>query len=262
MLLISTIPLGISFALLFMPPEGMSDTQVYMANGFRGTRSVQLDFLPNTNLSLGAELIQTFEDRTKIFAYSAFIQAMSVAVAYGLITAYFFRTTEDYDPGFLNPAGYPQMAISFACVMILAILTCAFGTRDQIPHLRQSEPVSRFSLSTVFTEMWSVLKNSSFRAVFLGTLFASVIAGIESAFTPSWVYILGLSNRGPGLSRLRWVVWFSHNLLPDPKIVRYLGRRMAVVVPLTLWTLAINIPISMRLLDAPWFLQTTRSGCS
>tara|TARA_A100000164_G_scaffold326760_1_gene312624 strand:- start:158 stop:682 length:525 start_codon:yes stop_codon:yes gene_type:complete len=28
---------------------------------------------------------------------------------------------------------------------------------------------------------------------------------------------------------------------------------MAVVVPLTLWTLAINIPISMRLLDAPWF---------
>ena len=60
-----------------------------MANGFRGTRSVQLDFYQIPHLSLGAELIQTFEDRTKIFAYSAFIQAMSVAVAYGLITAYF-----------------------------------------------------------------------------------------------------------------------------------------------------------------------------
>ena len=36
--------------------------------------------------------------------------------------------------------------------MISAILTCAFGTRDQIPHLRQSEPVSRFSL-TVFTDV-------------------------------------------------------------------------------------------------------------
>ena len=255
MLLISTIPLGISFALLFMPPEGMSDTQGFIwLTVFAVLVRFSWTFYQIPHLSLGAELIQTFEDRTKIFAYSAFIQAMSVAVAYGLITAYFFRTTEDYDPGFLNPAGYPQMAISFACVMILAILTCAFGTRDQIPHLRQSEPVSRFSLSTVFTEMWSVLRNSSFRAVFLGTLFASVIAGIESAFTP----FLGIHFWGFQTEDLAYLVYvglfgFPITFYLTPRIVRYLGRRMAVVAPLALWTLAINIPISMRLLDAPWF---------
>ena len=112
MLLISTIPLGISFALLFMPPEGMSDTQGFIwLTVFAVLVRFSWTFYQIPHLSLGAELIQTFEDRTKIFAYSSFIQAMSVAVAYGLITAYFFRTTEDYDPGYLNPAGYPQLSL-------------------------------------------------------------------------------------------------------------------------------------------------------
>ena len=102
--------------------------------------------------------------------------------------------------------------------------------------------------------MWSVLKNSSFRAVFLGTLFASVIAGVESAFTP----FLGIHFWGFQTEDLAYLVYvglfgFPITFYLTPRIVRYLGRRMAVVVPLALWTLAINIPISMRLLDAPWF---------
>ena len=167
-------------------------------------------------------MIQTFEDRTKIFAYSAFIQSMSVAVAYGLITAYFFRTTEDYDPGFLNPEGYPQMALSFACVMVLAIVTCVIGTRDQIPYLRESGPISRFSITTIFKEMWVVLQNSSFRAVFLGGLFASVIAGIESAFTP----FLGIHFWGFQTEDLAYLVYvglfgFPITFYLTPRLVGY-----------------------------------------
>ena len=255
MLLISAIPLGISFALLFMPPEGLNDTQGFIwLTVFAVLVRFSWTFYQVPHLSLGAELIQTFEDRTKIFAYSAFIQSMSVAVAYGLITAYFFRTTEDYDPGFLNPEGYPQMALSFACVMVLAIVTCVIGTRDQIPYLRESGPISRFSITTIFKEMWVVLQNSSFRAVFLGGLFASVIAGIESAFTP----FLGIHFWGFQTEDLAYLVYvglfgFPITFYLTPRLVGYLGRRMAVVVPLALWILAVNIPISLRLLDVSWF---------
>lgn len=54
---------------------------------------------------------------------------MSVAVAYGLITGYYFPTVEGvYDPGFLNPDAYPVMSRTFAVVMVVAILICLFGT--------------------------------------------------------------------------------------------------------------------------------------
>ena len=255
MLLISALPLGVSFVLLFMPPTGMNDTEGFLwLTVFAVLVRVSWTFYQIPHLSLGAELVQTFEDRTKLFAYSAFIQSMSVAVAYGLITAYFFRTTEDYDPGFLNPEGYPRMAISFACVMVLAILACVIGTRDQIPYLRESRSVSRFSITTIFKEMWVVLQNSSFRAVFFGGLFASVIAGIEAAFTP----FLGIHFWGFQTEDLAYLVYvgifgFPITFYLTPRLVRYMGRRMAVVVPLTLWILAVNIPISMRLLEVSWF---------
>ena len=116
------------------------------------------------------------------------------------------------------------------------------------------ETLSRLSLTTVFTEMWSVLRNSSFRAVFFGTLFASVIAGIESAFTP----FLGIHFWGFQTEDLAYLVYvglfgFPITFYLTPRIVKFLGRRMAVVVPLALWILAVNIPISLRLLDVSWY---------
>lgn len=225
MLLLSTIPLAITFTLLFMPPTGMTDFQGFLwLTTFAVLMRISWTFYQIPHLSLGAEMIQTFEDRTKIFAYSAFIQSMSVAVAYGLITAFFFRTTDEYDPGFLNPAGYPQMAFSFACVMVLAIVTCVLGTRDQIPYLRQSAIIPRFSMTTVFTEMYAVLKNSSFRAVFLGTLFCVGDRRYRSGFhTFPGFPLLGISDRRPGVSGLCGVVRISDYLLPDTAIGRLHG---------------------------------------
>ena len=51
-----------------------------------------------------------------------------------------------YDPGFLNPDGYPAMSRTFAVVMVVAILVCAAGTRKEIPNLRETQerPTVRF----------------------------------------------------------------------------------------------------------------------
>ena len=151
-----------------------------------------------------------YYQRSTLFAYSAFIGAMSVAVAYGLITRYYFPTVEGvYDPGFLNPDGYPAMSRTFAVVMVAAILMCIAGTRKEIPFLRETQERTQVQFSTLFTEIWEVLKNGSFRAVFFGLLTGSLVGGVESAFTPcpSWASTSGVSERSSCPTWPSWGWW-------------------------------------------------------
>jgi Na+/melibiose symporter-like transporter len=102
------------------------------------------------HLSLGAEMASGYHQRSTLFGYSAFFAAMSVAVAYGLITGYYFPTTEQFDPGFLDASGYTRMSLTFAAVMVGAILLCVIGTRNQIPYLREDVFTQLLWLSSGF----------------------------------------------------------------------------------------------------------------
>ena len=186
MLLASVLPLAVSFVLLFSPPDGMSDLEGFlwlMTFGVLVRASYTFYHIPH--LALGAEMAKEYYQRSTLFAYSALVGTMSVAVAYGLITGYYFPTVEGiYDPGFLNPDGYPAMSQTFAVAMVVSILLCVAGTRKEIPYLRDTQERAKVRFSILFTEIWEVLKNPSFRAVFTGMLLASVVAGVEAAFTP------------------------------------------------------------------------------
>lgn len=75
------------------------------------------------------------------------------------------------------------MGRTFAVAMVVAILLCIAGTRKEIPYLRQTQKRTKLKLTTLFTEIFAVLKNSSFRAVFFGLLTGSLVGGVGSAFT-------------------------------------------------------------------------------
>ena len=76
------------------------------------------------------------------------------------------------------------MSRTFAVVMVVAILLCLAGTRKEIPYLRDTQERAKIGLSTLFSEMWAVLGNPSFRAVFFRLVLGSVVGGVESAFNP------------------------------------------------------------------------------
>ena len=83
-----------SFYLLFSPPDDLTNLQGFIwLTVFAVLVRVSYTFYNIPHLSLGAEMVSDYEDRSKLFAYQAFISAMSVAVSYGLITAYYFPTT-------------------------------------------------------------------------------------------------------------------------------------------------------------------------
>ncbi len=255
MLLIAALPLAISFVLLFRPPEGMSDLGGFLwLTGFGILVRASYTFYYIPHLALGAEMAGDYHQRSTLFAYSAFIGAMSVAVAYGLITGYYFPTTEQFDPGFLDPAGYSTMSTTFAIIMVVAIVLCVFGTRHEIPNLRDTQERTRISLAGVFGEMRAVFGNRSFRAVFFGAVTAAVVAGVESTFTP----FMGIHFWGFRTEQLFYLAFvgliaFPLSFLLIPLLTRWFDKKYAVIFPLASWIIAVNTPICLRLLDVGWF---------
>ena len=256
MLLASALPLAVSFIFLFAPPEGMSDWQGFLWLTIFGVAvRASYTFYNIPHLALGAEMAHDYYQRSTVFAYSAFMGTMSVACAYGLITGYYFPTVPGvYDPGFLNPHAYPVMSRTFAVVMVVAILTCLVGTRKEIPYLRATQQRDKMKFGTLFLEIWEVLKNASFRAVFFGLLLGSLVGGVESAFTP----FMGIHFWGFRTEQLFYLMYvglfaFPVAFLLIPRITRLLDKRFSVMIPLGCWITAINVPICLRLLDVSWF---------
>ncbi len=255
MLVAAALPLAASFVALFNPPAGMTDMQSFLWLMTFGilVRSLYT-FYNIPHLALGAEMAHDYDQRSTLFAYSAFIGAMSVAVSYGLIMRYYFPTTPDFDPGLLNADRYPRLSIDFAAVMVIAILLCVFGTRREIPNLRATQQRERFGLWTLFKEMGAVFRNRSFRALFFAIVLGSVVGGVESAFTPFMgVHFWGFTTEDLSYLAIVGFLAFPVSFVLIPALTRLLDKRMAVMLPLACWITAVNVPICLRLLDVPWY---------
>ena len=234
MLLFSAVPLVVSFVLLFHPPQGMSDIGGFIwLTVFGVLVRVSYTFYNIPHLSLGAEMAHGYHQRSTLFGYSSFLSAMSVAIAYGLVTGYYFPTTEQFDPGFLDASGYTRMSVTFAAVMLGAILLCVVGTRSQIPYLRESTEREPLSLFGLIREMKAVLKSFSFRALFIGALLSAVITGVESSFMP----FMGIHFWGFRTEQLAYLAFLGLILYPIsfaliPVLTRWLDKKYVVIVAL------------------------------
>lgn len=255
MLLAAALPLAVSFVLLFAPPDDMTDLQGFLwLMTFAVLVRVSYTFYNIPHLALGAEMVQDYYQRSTLFAFAAFIGAISVATSYGLITGFYFPTIAGvYDPGFLNPDGYPIMSRTYAVVMVVAILICVLGTRKEIPYLREAQIREPVGLFTMFLEIWEVLKNRSFRAVFFGLLLGSIVAGVEAAFQP----FMGIHFWGLTTEDLFYMAYlgllFPVSFVLIPTLTRLFDKRYTIMVPLACWITAVNLPICLRLMEVPWF---------
>ena len=146
------------------------------------------------------------------------------------------------------------MGRMFAVVMVVAILVCVAGTRKEIPYLRETQQRTTLMPWTLFMEIWEVLKNKSFRAVFLGLLLASLVLGVELAFYP----FMGIQFWGFQTEQLKYLAFvglyaFPISFVLTPVITRLIDKRLTVMVTLAASILALNVPICLRLLDVSWF---------
>jgi Na+/melibiose symporter-like transporter len=178
---VSALPLAVTFYLLFIPPEGLGQVELFgwltvFAILVRG--SMTLYHVPH--LALGAELSSDYHERTGIVGYRTVFGIGGAFTVTVLGFFYFFRPTAEYAQGQLNPAAYPLFAGFFALAMLATIWYSALGTHARIPTLTaapdQPEP---FSARRVMGEVVEVLRNRSFRNLFIGIVIFFVMRGVQ-----------------------------------------------------------------------------------
>lgn len=171
----SIVPYGLSFAALFAPPAGLSDSGLFvwlLVWAILARNFMTLFVVPH--YALGAELSHDHDERTTIVAYRAFFGYVGTALVF-LAAVYFFAPTPDYANGQLNPEPYPYYGFALCLVMLVMITGSTVGTHSAIPSLPKPHPdTPPFSVSRLWRDTTGVFKNRPFQ-YFLAGFFVWVV---------------------------------------------------------------------------------------
>ena len=182
----SVIPLCICFYLVFTPPAELSQAGLFLwlCVFAVGTRlSTTLFNVPH--LALGAELSRDYEERNQISALQFFFERAGHGIAGLMAFLWFFRSTAAYPDGQLNPAAYPQLALVICALTLVSVWLSAGRTRHRIPYLGAPAPAqpARGFVKSALADVFSSLRNASFRVLFAGLLLTYSALGVGTALS-------------------------------------------------------------------------------
>lgn len=192
----ATVPVGLSAYCVFAPPQALLEpsTQILHFLGYQATLNQWLlalwlmvmsslmklfltcYILPH--LALGAELSDSYIERTRVFRYNTFFSFAGGAV----ISLCFYNLVIPEGAKFGIDTSWP--AAILAGISALAIFLCAHFTRDQIPYLSQpAREEGAYSLVRFLTDAASVFRNRNYRMLFYGLLCLSATLGIRETLS-------------------------------------------------------------------------------
>jgi Na+/melibiose symporter-like transporter len=177
----SVIPLAVTFALLWSPPAGASQTVLFLwllafAIGVR--QSMTLFHVPH--MALGAELTSDYQERTGIVAYRTAYGVLGVALTIGFAWSWFFRGSAAYPNGQYDPSVYAPFGLFFGLIIAATAGLSALGTHSRIPFLpRAASSQESLSLRVLARDYLGALSNASFRPFFIGLVIFFIVRGIQ-----------------------------------------------------------------------------------
>jgi len=192
-MLFGAIPFGITIFLLFSPPAGMDEQGLFAwMLGFAIIVRILLTFFFVPHLSLGAEIVRDYHERTTLIAYRQFFQfagGLFVSMTGFII---FFPPSEAFPNGMLNAASYPGFAAFGGILATVTMLWSIYATRSTIPHL--SDPVPNPDAGSpllAFITVFRTLRQFAFRKLFITTLVFTTIVGLTQTliiYTGTYLY--------------------------------------------------------------------------
>lgn len=255
MIALAALPLAVTFYFLFSPPAGLSDFGAFLwlttfAILVRG--SMTLYHIPH--LALGAEMAQDYHQRSTLFGFNAFLGATSGGAVAVVIYAVFFPTTEEFNPGLLNRAGYGQFALAGGVAMILALAICVLGTAKEIPRLRAVRPLPRLTGRQLVVDMAAVFGDRDFVVVFGGSILVALIGAIEAVGNAFMgVHFWGLPTEQLAYLGGVAVVAFAVGFALVPLVTRRFDKKPTLIAFAIIAIASPNVPICLRLADFAWF---------
>lgn len=173
----SIIPFAASFAFLFLPPESLSPTAlfIWLLLGSLVCRNV-MTFFVIPHYALGADMSTDHHQRTVIVAFRAFGSYLGRGAVF-LAGVAFFAPSAAFPTGQLDPARYPAYGVTLGIVILLLTGGSTWGTHSTIQHLPQAKPDERFNFLGAFKEMYRAARHWPFQ-VFLTGFFIWVVATV------------------------------------------------------------------------------------
>jgi Na+/melibiose symporter-like transporter len=251
----SAIPVAIAFHFTFVPPSGLSETQLFawLVGTSIATRAAMTLFVV-PHYALGAELSQDRAERTAVVSLRYAFFSVGNLMVYGSLVL-FFATGADGLNGQLISENYPPFARTAAFVMMASILVCALGTHHRIPYLAKPMTTGRPSRPVlgVFIDLWVALKNRNFRFVALGALFDALLLGSQMnlmLFVYTYFWELSADVMTSVFVASSIGVFLGSAVLAPPVSARFERRTLACFG--VAWYVVFNIaPIALRLVG--WF---------
>ena len=257
-ILFSAVPLALAFYLLFNPPELSELGYLIWLAVFAIAVRAAMTFYHVPHLALGAEMASDYRQRSTMYGFATFFGFAGAAVFTPLSYLLFFPTTEAFSPGLLNQAAYSGWTLFAGGIIVFAIFTCVLGTYTEIPYLRKQEAISqeRFSLTRLVRELMDAMRNKSFRAIFIGMVFTTLILAVEAVFNPFMgFHFYGFTTEQLALIPLGQFVGLLSSLALTPLLTSRFDKKPTLVGGALAIVVLVNFPIIMLLLEIPWFPQ-------
>lgn len=178
--------------------------------------------------ALGAELSNDYDERTSIQSIKMSFFMLGIAFATTVSMVLFFRPTENFPIGQLNPEAYKNMAIASSILMVLFGLVCFYSTKKYIKFLPKSNKKDK--CENALKSLFNALKNVDYRVVVIGYLFTNIASAILGSlglhvFTYTFLMgnykiaiVLGI-QLGMGILSQPFWLWFSKKKDKKPAVI-------------------------------------------
>jgi GPH family glycoside/pentoside/hexuronide:cation symporter len=249
----AALPIAATYFLLWNPPEGWSDLELF---GYLVTLAVLVRVLislyeiPST--ALVPELTADYDGRSTLLSYRSFFgwtggNAMSVfmfAVLFPL-----FASTE-IPNGQFNRDAYATYGVIASVLILVSVLVSSVGTHGSIASLKQPPPRRNLTLGTIFREIFETLANRSFIALFLAAMFGAVAAGLSAALSFYFMtYFWGFTTQQTGVITMGVFVSAVLGALLAPIVSRTIGKKRGSIIIGLVAFLGSPMPLVLRLFD-------------
>ncbi|MGD8418238.1 MAG: MFS transporter [Pseudomonadales bacterium] len=255
---LAALPLGVSFVLLFSPPDGLGQFGLFLwLLTFAVLTRAAMTVYHVPHIALGAELTNDFEERTTVVAFRQFFSTFGQLAAYVVGFTLFFYSTPDLPRGQFRVGAYAPFAVAIAVCMATSILVSAFGTRSQIPYLPQPkgppEKLNLAGMSTrMFREIGEALSNRSFAWLFSGVLIVFMMVGVDSALNLHMnTYFWELSPAGNTLFFTAYPIGVMLGTLVARRLNQIFDKKPSIVFGTAWWALCQIVPVVLRIFG--WF---------
>ncbi len=245
----AVIPAAGSFLLLWFPPTGLSDFQMFfyilVVSCFVRTL---ITFYEIPSSALAAELTSDYDERTTIAALRFSFGTAGAFLVTFVTLRYFLVPTEDYPVGQLNPMGYELFGLLGAAVMVMSMVLSTTGTHSRIRYLRKSPPREKIGLGGMFKRMAESYAHLGFMAILMFGLLKYTAIGMSGALLFYFAtYFWEFTAAQLSILVIDTLVAAFASLAIAPAVSKRMGKRNAAFLFATLAVITMAAPYVLRL---------------